>query len=412
MMVAAMSAEETVMNANEKYSGSKPGYDSAKSRDISPVELKVEFEDTVRFVGEGAELLHTERKDDLLPESQEYARDFRGPPGDGKINYQTLSSREKFGKILTTSVAATKERGKEIVRVLLVHEFGFTHWRMSDKEGDADDLNQNFDQNVSWHEWSLIDEVDYSVGSVSEMRNIAAVGFPSDDEARYLVILEKFLEKEVVMIYVQLTPSRTVETTVVPVQCAMYEKLLCCSLGEWSIILHWRPEEASRDGSLMITDFDLAYSKRSKKWLLQCQSNVVDPQWDESLVSLVPLNGVGSEGIVLCTTSTVMYVYDALQDVIITQIPWHVSVVCWAVSIKEYLFITSITAEEAQISAVNPISGEKEIFCSCSIDEIASRIKSSEVGKAREARLSGTYYLQGLVLAYSNGTVARIPLTA
>lgn len=58
--------------------------------------------------------------------------------------------------------------------------------------------------------------------------------------------------------------------------------------------MHWRPEEASRDGSLMITDFDLAYSKRSKKWLLQCQSNVVDPQWDESLVSLVPLNGVGN----------------------------------------------------------------------------------------------------------------------
>lgn len=58
-------------------------------------------------------------------------------------------------------------------------------------------------------------------------------------------------------------------------------------------------------------------------------------------------------------------------------------------------------------------------FSSCKINlkalttfSYCFRIKSSEVGKAREARLSGTYYLQGLVLAYSNGTVARIPLTA
>ncbi|XP_037800237.1 uncharacterized protein LOC119595139 isoform X2 [Penaeus monodon] len=370
MMVAAISAEEGVMNVDEKNSETEPGCDNVKIRDMSP-EPEGKFEDTVIFVGEETEFLDNERKEDLLPESQEYTKDYKVPPGNGKINYQTLSSRQEFGKILTTSVAAIKERGKEIVCVLLVHEFGLMQWKMSDLEGNADNLSQNFGQNASGQKWLLVDEVNYSVGSVSEMRNIVAVGLPSEDEARYLVILEKFLEKEVVMIYVQLTPSRTMETAVVPVQCTMYEKLLCCSLGEWSIIMYWRPEEASKNGSLTITDFDLAYSKRSKKWLLQCQSNIVDPHWDESLVSLVPLNGIGSEGIILCTTSTEIYVYDALQDVIIAQIPWHMSVVCWAVSIKEYLFITSITAEEAQISAVNPINGEREIFCSCSIDEIA-----------------------------------------
>ncbi|XP_063607157.1 uncharacterized protein LOC134781814 [Penaeus indicus] len=407
MMVAAISAEEGVMNVDEKHSETKPGCDNVKISGMSPAEPKGEFEDTVILMGEDTELLDIERKEDLLPESQEYTRDYKVPPGNGKINYQTLRAKQEFGKILTTSVVAIKERGKEIACVLLVHEFGLMQWKMSDKEGNADDF-----RNVSGHEWMLVDEVDYTVGSVSEMRNIAAVGFPSEDEARYLVILEKFLEKEVVMIYVQLTPSRTMETAVVPVQCTMYEKLLCCSLGEWSIIMYWRPEEAGKDGSLIITDFDLAYSKRSKKWLLQCESNVVDPHWDESLVSLVPLNGTGSEGIILCTTSTEMYVYDALQDVIITQIPWHMSAVCWAVSVKEYLFITSITTEEAQISAVNPINGECETFCSFSIDEIAGRLKSCEVEEAREVRLSGAYYLHGLVLTYSNGTVARIPLTA
>ncbi|XP_047502333.1 uncharacterized protein LOC125047857 [Penaeus chinensis] len=412
MMVAALSAEEGVMNVDEKHSETEPGCDNVKICGMSPAEPKGKFEDTDILMDEHTELLDIERKEDLLPESQEYTRDYKVPPGNGKINYQTLSSRQEFGKILTTSVAAIKERGKEIACVLLVHEFGLMQWKMSDKEGNADDLSQNFGQNVSGHEWMLMDEVDYSVGSVSEMRNIVAVGFPSEDGARYLVILEKFLEKEVVMIYVQLTPSRTMETTVVPVQCTMYEKLLCCSLGEWSIIMYWRPEEASKDGSLMITDFDLAYSRRSKKWLLQCESNVVDPHWDESLVGLVPLNGTGSEGIILCTTPTEMYVYDALQDVIITQIPWHMSVVCWAVSVKEYLFITSITAGEVQISAVNPINGESETFCSFSIDEIAGRLKSCKVEEAREVRLSGAYYLQGLVLVYSNGTVARIPLTA
>lgn len=58
--------------------------------------------------------------------------------------------------------------------------------------------------------------------------------------------------------------------------------------------MYWRPEVASKEGSLMVTDFDVTYSKRSKKWLLQSHSDVAYPQWDDSLVSLVPVNGPGN----------------------------------------------------------------------------------------------------------------------
>ncbi|XP_042884851.1 uncharacterized protein LOC122261351 isoform X2 [Penaeus japonicus] len=404
MMVAAISAEEGVMNGAEKYSETEPDCGYKKSPEISMTETK-EYEDTVNFADEDNKFFENISTDVPQPALSTCATGSRVPPSDEKVIYQTLVSREKFGKILTSSVMVVKGKDREAARVLLVHEFGFTQWETSDKEGNADDLTQNIHQNTSSHKWSLTDEIDYHVGYVPEMRNIAVIGLPSEDEARYLMILEKFLERELVMIYVQLTSNRTIETAVVPVQCKMYKKMLCCSLGEWSVIMYWRPEVASKEGSLMVTDFDVTYSKRSKKWLLQSHSDIAYPQWDDSLVSLVPVNGPGSEGIVLCTTSTEMYVYDALQDMILMQIPWHMSVICWAVSIKEYLFITSITAEEAQVSVVNPVNGESETFCSCPV-----KLKSDEVEEPSKLKLTGACYLQELVLAYSNGTVACIPL--
>lgn len=47
------------------------------------------------------------------------------------------------------------------------------------------------------------------------------------------------------------------------------------------------------DGCFVVTDLDVTYSRRSKRWELQCHSSLRSPIWDEPLGSLVALHQPG-----------------------------------------------------------------------------------------------------------------------
>nr|XP_053631343.1 uncharacterized protein LOC128687766 isoform X1 [Cherax quadricarinatus] len=293
------------------------------------------------------------------------------------------------GRILTTSLVTAPDKDGDKKIILTVQEHGLTLWNVDIKgkyRAREDclqaDLHSSVDEDLNTSSvdlqeevWTAFSEVSHQVGRAADIRDIVAVGLPSDEETRYVVAISKTTQADVRILCVHVGPDNkwlVVETGLGPSLCNAYKNLTACALGEWSVAMYWTSGDAPTYGCFLVLDLDVTYSRRNKQWALKCHSSPRSLILDEPLDCLIALNQTDPKDVVLYTAGNNLYIYDAVEDIIIQKIHWQATPPSWAIAVEELVFLISmdISVGKIYLTAVNPINGLQETFIETFLDSL------------------------------------------
>nr|XP_053631405.1 uncharacterized protein LOC128687766 isoform X2 [Cherax quadricarinatus] len=241
------------------------------------------------------------------------------------------------GRILTTSLVTAPDKDGDKKIILTVQEHGLTLWNVDIKgkyRAREDclqaDLHSSVDEDLNTSSvdlqeevWTAFSEVSHQVGRAADISNA-------------------------------------------------YKNLTACALGEWSVAMYWTSGDAPTYGCFLVLDLDVTYSRRNKQWALKCHSSPRSLILDEPLDCLIALNQTDPKDVVLYTAGNNLYIYDAVEDIIIQKIHWQATPPSWAIAVEELVFLISmdISVGKIYLTAVNPINGLQETFIETFLDSL------------------------------------------
>nr|XP_045615095.1 uncharacterized protein LOC123768510 isoform X2 [Procambarus clarkii] len=349
------------------------------------------------------------------------------------VRLHTLSVSEKYGRILTSSLVTLPDGNENKINILTVHECGFILWSASRKgrwlrarsESHPVDLQSSFGKPASSRVglqeiWEELSEVSHQVGRASDIRNIVAVGLPSDDETRYLVAITTTTEADLRLLCILFSPSdkSLVIESGLGLSFCTSKNLFACALGEWCIAIYWNTIEPSSSACFLVVDLDVTFSKRNKQWALQCCSSLRSQILDRPLDCLVALNQPDPKGVVLCTAGNILYIYDAIENTILQQIKWEAIPPSWTLASQELVFLISMDIDggKMHLTVLNPVSGIQETFTETFPDDLRlheSNTEDASLKPCGTVRLTcACFQAYGLVLVLDNGVVVHVPFDA
>ncbi|XP_042211158.1 uncharacterized protein LOC121858663 isoform X2 [Homarus americanus] len=350
--------------------------------------------------------------------------------GEGNTRFHNLSANEKHGKVLTSSLITL--RGGSEQCILIVQEFGFSLWNRVRQDrvklnhhivdkGSINGKQSSKGEGLREEKWETVDDASHHIGRASDVRDIVAVGLPSDEEARYLVAVTKLTEKDVWILYVQFSHKekwQVIENRLDLSLCNTYKNLGICALSEWSVAIAWSSMEPSTAGCFVVMDIDVTYSRRSKQWELKCHSSTRSPFWEEPVDSLIALHQPDPKGVVLCSSRNSLYVYDAMEDIIIEKVHLQAAGLSWAVAVEDLVFLIGmdIITSQLYVLVLNPINGLFETFSKSLPNNLrmADNISwESTSNFSRNGRVTGVCLeSQELIIVFDAGTVIHMSFDA
>ncbi|XP_071538711.1 uncharacterized protein [Panulirus ornatus] len=343
------------------------------------------------------------------------------------ITFHSLVDGEKHGKILTTSLVSLFHADEEILYILVVKECGFTLWDTIKRKGDTDKTECSMNEkqytakgSLKNDIWRTVGEISHHVGRTSDIRDIVAVGLPSDEEVRYLVAFSTTVEADVQIFYVQFSVEDkwlVIKSRLGLSLCNTFKNLAACAVGEWSVAICWTPMEPFTNGYFIITDIDVTYSRRGKRWELQCHSSFRSLVCEEPLGCLIALHQPDPVGIVLYTSNNKLYMYDAVEDIILHQFHWQVAAPSWAVINEDLVFFLSVdTSGQTCLSALNPMNGLQETFFTTLFQDNRGLCDGNSEESSKECCTRKLTCVslnrEKLVVAFDTGAVIHISMDA
>ncbi|XP_068216260.1 uncharacterized protein [Palaemon carinicauda] len=339
---------------------------------------------------------------------------------DKKVAYFHLKPLGNLGEILSGSLGCFSAKYQEKIYVVLVCEFGISLWTRDvlDILKSGEDLPTNMEGDRGGGEedlvrgnWKALSEKKYQIGDITQIRKIVTVSLTSDDEEiRCLVAVSRNGDPALCIIHLQydlegdwLITDRSISIS----HGDQMNHLFGCGLSDWSVALCWNSVNSSSEFFLVI-NFDVSYSRRSKKWELHCNTSLRCPAWCSHLRSCVSLIDAELQGYAICTLKDMLYLYNVAENKVVHRIEWNLSPVMWSVAVKDLLFVLNHKEEESKTSlvAVNPMNGFCESFYSWTLEKALSKCEQKLNHKV--SLCSASLEDKRLVVLYSNGVVVHV----
>ncbi|XP_066945876.1 uncharacterized protein [Macrobrachium rosenbergii] len=246
---------------------------------------------------------------------------------DERVSRFSLKPSDNLGKILSGSHGYFSPKLLERLYIVLVCELGISIWT-----GHSGDILKNGDnlptkregdkggggREMGYGNWRVLTEKKHQIGDISGVRHIVAVSLPSDEEEiRCLVAVSRNGDSVLHVIHVQydleggwLITERPID---IRVSCGdQLNHLFGCALSDWSVVLCWNSIKSSPE-SFLVINFDVSYSRRSKKWELHCNTSLRSPEWSSHLRRFVPLNDTARSLLGKTSTSLMVRLFAPLS---------------------------------------------------------------------------------------------------
>ncbi|KAK7020113.1 hypothetical protein SK128_023074 [Halocaridina rubra] len=339
-----------------------------------------------------------------------------------RIDYHNLDTTLSLGKVLSSSFTFAKNGLEKKNHITLIHEAGFSIWRLEkavdtkEEKGQNDIKSSEKDMSVRKNDankWIVICEKVHDIGMPLDIRQVLAIGLPSDDDDRCIVTINRIGERSLQLVYVQFSVNNgwlITDILLDNLNCELLGHLYGCVLDEWSVVMCWNSSKSTSSCSVSTINFDVTFSMRKKQWELRCASSVCTPPWRSHVTSLVALCYSDVTGVTLCTTIDTLYVYDVARNGILHKLEWTSYPLSWAVAIKDLLFVLGMdcSTKLTYLSVINPCNNSMENFVQWSIESI---MRYDNILSEGVSLCDGCLQNGELLALYDGCGVVTLPLT-